>query len=116
MAQEHRVRRTSIWVTTTYIAEGLPYMLVRYLAGVYFTDIGIKESIIGFLNFLGLPWNFKFLWAPLVDFYGTRRGWMVVLQLLIAAVTGLVAVLAGFRTACAERLLLSQSRASNGMT
>ncbi len=83
-------------MTTTYIAEGLPYMLVRFLAGVYFTDIGMKESVIGYLNLLGLPWNFKFLWAPLVDFYGTRRGWMVALQILIGGVTGLIAVLAGF--------------------
>ena len=29
------------WVASTYFAEGLPYMLVRYLAGVYLTDIGV---------------------------------------------------------------------------
>jgi PAT family beta-lactamase induction signal transducer AmpG len=87
---------TAAWVTTTYLAEGLPYMIVRFLSGVYFTDIGAKEALIGYLNFLGVPWNFKFLWAPLVDFWGTRRGWMVTLQLLIGAAVGILAVLAGF--------------------
>ena len=81
---------------STYIAEGLPYMIVRFLSGVYFTDIGMKEAVIGYLNFLGIPWNFKFLWAPFVDFYGTRRGWMVALQLAIGAMVGVVAVLTGF--------------------
>jgi PAT family beta-lactamase induction signal transducer AmpG len=65
------------WVSTTYFAEGLPYMIVRYLAGVYLTDIGVKELYLGFLNFLALPWNLKFLWAPTVDIFGTKRGWLI---------------------------------------
>jgi PAT family beta-lactamase induction signal transducer AmpG len=79
----HSVNKPSIWVSTTYFAEGLPYMLVRYLTGVYFTDIGIKETYLGFLNFLGLPWNFKFLWAPAVDLFGTKRGWLVKIEVII---------------------------------
>jgi len=69
------------WVTTLYFAQGLPYMLVRFLGGVTLTDWGVRESTLGYLNFLGLPWNTKFLWAPLVDLTGTRRGWLLRMEL-----------------------------------
>ena len=52
---------TFLWVNTTYFTQGLPYSIVRLLTAVYFTEIGAKERYIGYLNFLGAPWNFKFL-------------------------------------------------------
>ena len=85
--------RPSWWVSTTYFAEGLPYMLVRWLSGVYFTDIGLKESVIGALNLLGLPWNWKFAWAPLVDWTGTKRRWLLGVEFALAAVFGVLALL-----------------------
>jgi PAT family beta-lactamase induction signal transducer AmpG len=84
------------WVASTYFAEGLPYMLVRYLAGVYLTDIGVKESYLGFVNFLGIPWNLKFLWAPAVDLFGTKRGWLLKVQATLVVGTLALALLAAF--------------------
>jgi len=86
--------RTATWVGTTYFAEGLPYMLVRYLAGVYLTDLGFREAWLGLLNLLGIPWNLKFLWAPAVDLFGTRRGWLTRVQGALVAGFGLLALLA----------------------
>lgn len=83
--------RRTLWVSSTYFAEGLPYMLVRYLAGVYLTDIGVKERYLGFLNFLGIPWNAKFLWSPAVDLFGTKRGWLLKIEALLALGFGLLA-------------------------
>ncbi len=71
-------------------------MIVRILSGVFFTQLGVKERYLGYLNYLGLPWNIKFLWAPLVDGWGTKRGWQVVLQALLAALTALVALLSHY--------------------
>ncbi|MFZ4577292.1 MAG: hypothetical protein ACOYOB_02760 [Myxococcota bacterium] len=89
-----RLRRSrTAWVSTTYFAEGLPYSLVRFLAGVYLTDAGVKESYLGFLNFLGLPWNVKFLWAPAVDLFSTRRNWLLRVQGLLAVFVTILAVL-----------------------
>lgn len=82
------------WVSTAYFAEGLPFMVVRYLAGVYLTDMGLKEAFLGYLNFLGIPWNTKFLWAPAVDLVGTRRSWLVRIELAITLLTAAMAVLA----------------------
>ena len=75
------------WCFSTYFAEGFPYSVIRVLSSIFFTDIGMKERYIGYFNFLGIPWNFKFLWAPFLDLYGTKRGWMIVLQGLIAILT-----------------------------
>lgn len=89
-------RKNIRWVLTTYFAEGLPFMIVRILSGVFFTQLGVKERYLGYLNYLGLPWNIKFLWAPLVDGWGTKGGWQVALQGMLAALTGLVALLAHY--------------------
>lgn len=82
--------RTIGWVSSTYFAEGMPYMIVRILSGIYFTDVGAKERYIGYLNFLGVPWNLKFLWAPFVDALGTKRRWLVLAQFLISISTALI--------------------------
>lgn len=77
--------KKSVWVFTTYFTEGLPLMIVRAMTQVYFTDLGVREAYLGLLNFLGIPWNLKFLWAPLLDLFGTKRGWLLTMQGLIAA-------------------------------
>ena len=47
-------------------------------------------ATIGFLSLVGLPYTFKFLWAPLMDRFelpllGRRRGWLALTQLALAA-------------------------------
>ncbi len=77
---------TAFWVNTTYFAEGLPLIITLRLGSVFFTDIGASLTSIGYVNFLGLPWNFKFLWAPLLDIFGTKRRWLVSLQTIVGLV------------------------------
>ncbi len=79
------------WVFSTYFAEGLPYGIIRLMSSAFFTDVGLKERYLGYLNFLGIPWNLKFLWAPLVDLFGTKRLWMIVLQALLSLATAGIA-------------------------
>lgn len=88
---------TTLWVSTTYFAEGLPYMIVRFMSSVFFTDMGVREAYLGFLNFFGIPWNLKFIWAPFLDLFGTKRGWMLKIQLAISLLTLVIAVLAGLK-------------------
>lgn len=59
-------------------------MVVRILSSIYFTKLGVRELYLGYLNYLGLPWNLKFLWAPLLDAVGTKKGWQVCLQSALA--------------------------------
>lgn len=76
-------KKPQIWCFSTYFAEGLPYAIVRLMSSVFFTDIGMKERYIGYLNFLGIPWNLKFLWAPFLDIFGKKRTWMICFQALL---------------------------------
>ncbi|MCL5966162.1 MAG: hypothetical protein M1550_02930 [Deltaproteobacteria bacterium] len=87
------------WVFSTYFAEGLPYGIIRLMSSAFFTDVGLKERYLGYLNFLGIPWNLKFLWSPLVDLLGTKRAWMIVLQALLSLVTAGVAAFCLFAPA-----------------
>ncbi len=90
------------WVFSTYFAQGFPYMVVRSMSSVFFTDVGMSERALGYLNFLGLPWTLKFVWAPLVDIYSTRRAWMITVQ---AVLTVLTALLAGLCLASGEGVI-----------
>lgn len=62
-------------------------MVVRILSSLYFTQLGVREAYIGYLNYLGLPWNLKFLWAPLVDAWFSKKRWQVGLQALFGILT-----------------------------
>ncbi len=71
-------------------ASGLPLALTGTAMQAWLTVDNIDIATIGFFTLVGLPYTFKFLWAPLMDrfeppFLGRRRGWLVVSQLAIAA-------------------------------
>ena len=85
--------KTLVWVNTTYFAEGLPYMVVRILSSLYFTQLGVREAYLGYLNYLGIPWNLKFLWAPLVDAWFSKKKWQIALQVLFGVLTFALAAL-----------------------
>jgi PAT family beta-lactamase induction signal transducer AmpG len=98
-AEEQDVKKpvkTSLWVASTYFAEGLPYMIVRFISTVFFTDLGVREAFLGFINFFGIPWNLKFLWAPFLDIFGTKRRWMIRMQAAITIAILVIACFAGF--------------------
>ena len=88
-----RTFRTRTWVATTYFGQGLPFMLVNFLFAAYLTDIGVKETWIGYLNYFGLAWSFKFLWAPAVDFWSTKRRWLLTVQGALVVGFGALALL-----------------------
>jgi PAT family beta-lactamase induction signal transducer AmpG len=85
-------KRPQAWCFTTYFTEGLPFMIIRSMSCIFFTDIGIKERYLGYLNFLGLPWNLKLLWAPFVEIFGRKRTWMIAVQIAISVLTAVVAL------------------------
>jgi MFS transporter, PAT family, beta-lactamase induction signal transducer AmpG len=79
-----------IAVTVLGFASGLPLALTGQAMQAWLTTSGVDIATIGFLSLVGLPYTFKFLWAPLMDRFelpwlGRRRGWLVLTQLALAA-------------------------------
>ncbi|OGQ86536.1 MAG: hypothetical protein A2512_04305 [Deltaproteobacteria bacterium RIFOXYD12_FULL_56_24] len=83
-----------VWTFTTYFCEGLPYSIIRTVSTVFFRDNGVSLEGIGFTSLFGLPWALKFFWAPHVDRYGTKRQWLLLMQLLLAGLLLITAALA----------------------
>ncbi|MBI5610663.1 MAG: MFS transporter, partial [Deltaproteobacteria bacterium] len=84
---------TRAWVSTTYFAQGLPFMLINFLFAAYLTDIGVKEAWIGYLNYFTLAWSLKFLWAPAVDTWGTKRRWLILVEAALVVTFALLTLL-----------------------
>ncbi len=88
-AQRAAALHRFIVVTVLGFASGLPLALTGQAMQAWLSMEGLDVATIGFLSLVGLPYTFKFLWAPLMDRFdlpwlGRRRGWLVVSQLLLA--------------------------------
>jgi PAT family beta-lactamase induction signal transducer AmpG len=76
-------------------AAGLPLLLTISVLQAWMKRSGVDLRVIGLFALVGLPYTLKFVWAPLLDrytlpFLGRRRGWLLVIQvLLMAAIAGL---------------------------
>jgi PAT family beta-lactamase induction signal transducer AmpG len=106
------------WVPSLYFAQGLPYVAVMTLSVVMYKNLGVSNDDIAFYtSWLYLPWVIKPLWSPLVDLFRTKRGWVLVMQLLVGAAFALVALtLPGtdfFRWSLAVLWLLAFSSATH---
>lgn len=75
-------------------ASGLPLALSGSTLSVWLTERGVDLGTIGLFSLVGLPYTFKFIWAPLTDALdvpflsralGRRRGWLVFTQLWLIA-------------------------------
>ena len=88
-------------------ASGLPLALTGQAMQAWLSMEGLDVATIGFLSLVGLPYTFKFLWAPLMDRFelwpalGRRLAWlgrwpllvyMLHQPLLIGALTALQAL------------------------
>ena len=62
-------------------SSGLPLALTAGALQAWLTVNGIDLHTIGYFALVGLPYTFKFVWAPLLDRFeprllGRRRGWI----------------------------------------
>jgi len=78
-------RRMLICVFTGF-ASGMPLYVLFQLVPAWLKEGGVSLAEIGLFALVGIPYTWKFLWAPLMDrwippFLGRRRGWMLLCQL-----------------------------------
>ncbi len=78
-------------------ASGFPNQITESALQAWMKDSGASNTTIGVMSYVALPYLLKFLWAPFIDrfplpFLGRRRGWMLLMQLALAATIGLFAL------------------------
>ena len=84
-------RNPFLWVPSSYLAMGLVYVTVGSVANVMFKNMGMANDMAAFWSsVLGFPYTFKFLWAPLLELYKTKKFFVVTMQFALAA--GIVGV------------------------
>jgi PAT family beta-lactamase induction signal transducer AmpG len=70
-------------------SSGLPLALTGQTLQAWMTVEGVDLSTIGVFTLVGIPYTWKFVWAPAMDrfvppFLGRRRGWLLVTQAALA--------------------------------
>jgi PAT family beta-lactamase induction signal transducer AmpG len=74
-----------LWVPSSYLAMGLIYVTVGSVANVMFKNLGMDNTRAAFWSsLLGFPYTFKFLWAPLLELYRTKKFFVVLMQFCLA--------------------------------
>jgi MFS transporter, PAT family, beta-lactamase induction signal transducer AmpG len=78
-------------------ASGLPLALTAGTLQAWLSSEHIDLETIGWLTLVGLPYNLKFLWAPVMDRFvppwlGRRRGWMLVTQISLMLAVSIMAM------------------------
>ena len=79
-------------------SSGLPLALTSGTLQAWLTVEGVDLSTIGIFTLVGIPYTWKFLWAPAMDrfvppFLGRRRGWLLVTQATLVAGIATLAML-----------------------
>ncbi len=72
----------------TGFSSGLPLYILIQLLPAWLRSEQVDLKAIGFFALIQLPYNWKFLWSPLLDrfaipLFGRRRGWILVTQILL---------------------------------
>ena len=84
MPKKSTRRNPWLWVPSLYIGEGIPYIIALTVSVVLYKRLGISNTGVAFYtSWLYLPWVIKPLWSPWVDLFGTKRYWILLMQLLI---------------------------------
>src|SRR5512134_1583262 len=84
-----RSRRIAVLLLLGF-ASGLPLALTSGTLQAWMAVEAVDITTIGLFTLVGMPYTWKFLWAPLMDRYvppwlGRRRGWILATQLLLMA-------------------------------
>ena len=67
---------------------GLPLFFIYQFIPAWLRTEEVNLKTIGLFALVGMPYNWKFIWAPALDryvppFLGRRRGWILIFQILL---------------------------------
>ena len=86
------MKNARIWIVHFFLglSSGIPLLLTGSTLQVWMTDLHVDIKTIGAFALVGLPYNLKFLWSPLIDrytlpFLTRRRAWLLISQFMLMA-------------------------------
>ena len=84
-ASTNKVRHPALWVPSAYIAEGIPFSMVIWVAGTMFKDFGHPDSEITVaVASIGITWSLKPLWAGFLDMFRTKKFFVLSMEFVMA--------------------------------
>lgn len=103
--------RNIILLTFLYFIQGLPYGLQTRFLPVYLrANTGASLNKVALFRLLYIPWICKALWAPAIDYYGTKRKWLLLSTAGLAvtcALTSLIVPDQSFLLLCSMMALMN---------
>ncbi len=70
-------------------SSGLPLALLTSTLQAWFSEANMSLYVTGMLSLIGMPYLYRFLWAPVLDRYsllkkiGKRRSWLLAMQVIL---------------------------------
>src|SRR6478735_4175262 len=93
MTDVKAVRNPLWWVPSSYLAEGIPFAMVIWVAGTMLKDLGHGDGEITLATAsIGIAWSLKPLWASFLDMWKTKKFFVLGTEYLMAVVLGLIAL------------------------
>lgn len=93
MGEKKRVPNPVAWVPSSYLAEGIPFAMVTWVAGTMFKDLGYSDGQITLSTAsIGIAWSLKPFWAGFLDMYRTKKFWVLSMEFILCALLAYVGV------------------------
>lgn len=87
-----KVKNPISWVPSVYFAMGMPFVALSLVSVIMFADLGIDAaSITLWTSLIILPYSLKPIWSPLLEIWGTKKGVVVITQMLSGLCFGFIA-------------------------
>ena len=84
MNEPKKIRHPALWVVSNYVAMGIPFSMVIWVAGTMFKDLGHSDSEITVATAsIGIVWSLKPLWAGFLDMFKTKKFWVLSTEFFI---------------------------------
>ncbi len=92
-AVEVYLNRRILFVLLMGVASGMPLLLTLSTLSYWLSTVGVDKTTIGLFALVGIPYSFKFVWAPIIDharvpllsrILGRRRSWLILIQACLA--------------------------------
>lgn len=81
------------WIASSWMARGIPFIALSSTMATMYDSFDVSDTEVAlWTSVIMLPWALKFLWAPLLEMFKTKRYFVYVSQFFLGVLFALVAV------------------------